>query len=322
MKASAQAREFVAALALLLPQTARAVDSAPPRAYSVGAAYDPRRECLVVFGGQRPGGVPSGETWSWDKSGWRRIDAPGPAARNAPAMAFDEHRGTILLFGGDDRAGPKGDTWEWNGVAWTRVDAQGAGPAPRTSARLAYDAKRGTTILFGGFAGQTVFGDAWELDGKTWKLVAADGPPRFLHGFVVDAEHGSWMTYGGSATAPTNGPPPCVGETWLFDGQAWKQWTGKGPGARDHVTLAFDAARARTLLYGGFVEGEPSAETWEWDGQAWTPMLARGGPGNRGNPSLVFDPQRRRVLLFGGFDASGPYNDLWEWDGKEWVRIG
>jgi hypothetical protein len=34
-------------------------------------------------------------------------------------------------------------------------------------------------------------------------------------------------------------------------------------------TLAYDAARGRTELYGGNVDGECSAETWEWDGRDW-----------------------------------------------------
>jgi len=260
MNTAIQSHELVAALALLLPQATRtteAVETAPPRAYSVGAAYDQRRECLVIFGGFRPGGGYAGQTWEWDKAGWRRVEADGPSPRNSPTLAFDERRGTVLLFGGDDRRGPKGDTWEWNGSVWTQVLTSGPGPNPRTNARLAYDGKRGTTILYGGFAGQTVFADAWELDGERWKLVSSDGPPRFLHGFVADTAHRSWITYGGAATPPSSAPPPALGETWIFENDRWRQWSGTGPGVRDHVTLAFDPIRGRTLLYGASSRATP-----------------------------------------------------------------
>ena len=176
-------------------------------------------------------------------------------------------------------------------------------------------------MLYGGCAGATVFGDAWEWDGESWKLVLDGGPPRFLHGFAIDPAHG-WIAYGGAATAPSGAPPPATGETWLSDASAWHTASGAGPGARDHVTLAFDAARARAVFYGGFLDGAPSSETWEWEGTRWTLALARGSQGNRAYPALVYDTSRRRVLLFGGFDASGPQNDLWEWDGRDWKRIG
>jgi hypothetical protein len=310
-------------LAVLAPllQHSVAFGVAPPRAYSVGAAYDQRRECLVIFGGFRPNGSYAGQTWEWDKRGWRRVDVRGPSARNSPTLAFDERHGTVVLFGGDDRNGPRGDTWEWNGRYWTQVAPAGSGPSPRTNARMAYDAKRGTTILHGGFAGQTVFADTWEWDGVAWRLLAAGGPPRFLHGLAID-ERGGWLTYGGAATAPAGVPPPAVGDTWLSDGVHWAPWSGAGPGVRDHVTLAFDARRGRTVLYGGFLDGEPSAETWEWDGAGWDLVLPRGAPGFRSYPAMVFDHGRGRVLLYGGFDVSGPKNDLWEWNGESWRRIG
>src|SRR5262245_14371022 len=306
------------------PQTFQAASTGantpPPPAYSVGAAYDVRRERLVVFGGMRPRQGYSGATFEWGKEGWREVAHEGPSPRNSPAMAYDERRGVTVLFGGDDRAGAKGDTWEWNGREWSEVADPSASPPARTNARLAFDPQRGKVLLFGGFAGTTVLGDTWEWDGETWTALAAGGPPRFLHGLAVAS--GAWITFGGSAVAPSGAPPPASDETWIGRQGTWSRWSGTGPGARDHVTLVFDPERKRAVFYGGFHDGQPSSETWEWDGAAWASIPARTTPGPRSNPALVFDTARRRVLLFGGFDAGGPKNDLWQWDGKDWSEIG
>lgn len=291
----------------------------PPRAYSVGAAFDARRERLVLFGGKRPGPGYVGATWEHGKDGWREVATDGPSARNSPAMAYDEGRGVTVLFGGDDARGARGDTWEWNGRAWRSVAAAGAGPAARTNARLAYDPKRGAVVLQGGFAGSRVFGDAWQWDGTTWSLVAAEGPERFVHGFAVtDA---GWLVFGGIEQPPSGTPPPPSGETWIARDGAWTRWEGQGPGARDHITLAHDPVRRRTLFHGGFLEGQPSSETWEFDGARWSRMAVKTGPGVRAYPALVFDTSTKRLLLYGGFDSSGPRNDLWAWNGDDWTRV-
>jgi hypothetical protein len=294
--------------------------SAPPPAYSVGGAYDVKRSCLVVFGGMRPRAGYAGATWEWDERGWREVAAPGPSPRNSPAMAHDEARGVTVLFGGDDRAGAKRDTWEWDGREWSEVADPEVSPPARTNARLAYDATRKRVVLFGGFAGNTVLGDTWEWDGASWTSVDAGGPPRFLHGFAV--ADGVRVTVGGCATPPSSAPPPPNDETWIATEKTWQRWSGAGPGARDHVALAYDPSRKRTVLYGGFEAGpKPSTQTWEWDGKAWTSVAARVVPGSRAYPVLVYDAARSSVLLFGGFDEGGPKNELWQWDGKEWSRV-
>lgn len=101
---------FAAQSATPAPAT-RALETLPPRACSVGAAFDERRECLVLFGGKRPGPGYVGETFEHDKGGWRQVATGGPSPRNSPTTAYDARRGVTVLFGGDDRRGAFGDTW-------------------------------------------------------------------------------------------------------------------------------------------------------------------------------------------------------------------
>ena len=58
--------------------------------------------------------------WVWNGRVWSAT--PGaPPHRRGTAMAYDEARRRVVLFGGDGEAGMLDDTWEWNGRQWTRV---------------------------------------------------------------------------------------------------------------------------------------------------------------------------------------------------------
>ena len=80
------------------------------------------------------------------------------------------------------------------------------------------------------------------------------------------------------------------------------------PSARTGHALAYDSARGRVVLFGGFdSSGNVFSDTWEWDGDAWTdvtPSGANTSPSARNNHALAYDSARGRVVLFGGFTAS------------------
>jgi len=93
--------------------------------------------------------------------------------------------------------------------------------------------------------------------------------------------------------------------------------TGAAPSARTDFLLAFDAARGRTVLYGGLGPGaEALSDTWEWDGVSWADVTPASGygphPAARG--AMAYDAARGRVALL---DGAG---QLWEWDGAAWAQ--
>ena len=79
---------------------------------------------------------------------WTQKQDIGPAARFSHAMAFDQFRQRVLLFGGEGGGQQFKDTWEWNGVHWTQVED--IGPSARAGHAMAYDSIRNRTVLFGG----------------------------------------------------------------------------------------------------------------------------------------------------------------------------
>ena len=68
-------------------------------------AYDKNRQRAVMFGGVTGYNTfdmnYAADTWEWDGSDWQKIETEiAPPARFDHAMAFDENRGTVLLYGG------------------------------------------------------------------------------------------------------------------------------------------------------------------------------------------------------------------------------
>lgn len=302
--------------------------AAPPARFHPAMAFDERRGRAVLFGGMDLSGGLLGDTWIWDGASWTETAASGPAPRFGHAVAFDRRRNRVVLFGGTAGSDHFGDTWEWDGTAWARVAS--SGPSARGGAQMAYDSRRGRTVLFGGadFASGRAFGDTWEWDGRVWTRSDGQGPaPRFYHGMAFDSARGEVVLFGGNTTeGPLNLEKLKAGrcgDTWLWNGRRWRRASSRGPSPRDHHAMAFDRARARTVLFGGW-DGSYLGDTWVWDGQRWRQAATEGPPLRGGRPAAAYDPARRQTLLFGGGVGGGTsltptaYGDTWRWDGRTW----
>ena len=59
------------------------------------------------------------KAWVWNGRAWSETPT-APERRRGTAMAYDEARRRVVLFGGDGEHGLLDDTWEWDGREWTR----------------------------------------------------------------------------------------------------------------------------------------------------------------------------------------------------------
>lgn len=93
------------------------------------------------------------------------------------------------------------------------------------------------------------------------------------------------------------------------------------PPPRAGHAMAYDAARNRTVVFGGY---DPSfaylADTWEWDGTSWAQISTATSPSPRASAAVAYDAATGRVVVFGGVDSTGPLGDTWEWDGSDWTQ--
>lgn len=72
------------------------------------------------------------------------------------------------------------------------------------------------------------------------------------------------------------------GVTWKWDTKVWTKSNAPGPSARTTFSMAFDASRSRTVVFGGLDEKTVKGlgDTWEWDGASWA-QKAVSGPSRR-----------------------------------------
>ena len=237
------------------------------------AAYDTRRKRVVLYGGM---GLTNredrrGDTWEWDGKNWQQMTDTTVGTRDHHAMAYDEARGKIVMFGGNKSGDHlETDTWEWDGAKWARVATEG--PGGRAHFAMVYDSNRKQVVLFGGLGeGYKKHNDTWGWDGKSWRKLSEAGPLRRTHHrMAFDDKAGVIVLFGGLAGGD---PKAALDDTWIWDGQQWKEIKTAGPAKRSGHVMEYDAARSKVMLHGGGSwDGKTSTnydDTWEWNDQQW-----------------------------------------------------
>jgi hypothetical protein len=270
-------------------------------------------------------------TVAFAQSNWtRQFPTQIPSGRTFHAMAYDEDRKEVVLFGGiPGNTQPVGDTWAWDGFDWTQKSPANS-PAPRYGHVMAFDAARHEVVLFGGlgtFGNGSVAGETWVWNGITWmqQFPATTPPPRDGAAMTYDPLRGQIVMFGGRDL----GSGGCFGclldDTWVWDGVNWsEQFPIIHPSARIQHAMAFDASRGEVVLFGGRLAVFPSdfADTWIWNGVTWTQKSPISSPPPTGGHGLAFDSVSARVILFGGYDNGGfSRNDTWSWNGTSWALL-
>jgi len=186
----------------------------PPARAEAGMTYDRKRKRTVLFGGYR---LVRGQmerlddTWEFDGVTWKRIRVPGPPGRNGTAMAYDDERGTVILFGGSNGLA---DTWEWDGSTWSQIVRDNI--PPRFNATMIYDVTRKVILRFGGWDGSTRTNDTWSLHAGKWSQLSVQGPtPRNHAGMVFDSRRNVTILVGGHDGVNV------FGDVWEFNGENW-----------------------------------------------------------------------------------------------------
>jgi hypothetical protein len=138
----------------------------PPERFLSSMLYDGSTKSIVLVGGaaNSPTTYSSeNDTWTWTRTGWiRQQPSNNPPDRLGAALAFDQARGTVVMFGGQQALnGVRGqvlaDTWEWDGQGWSQ-DQPLASPSGRAFTATAYDATTTNVFLSGGGNLNSLFG--------------------------------------------------------------------------------------------------------------------------------------------------------------------
>jgi hypothetical protein len=88
--------------------------------------------------------------------------------------------------------------------------------------------------------------------------------------------------------------------------------------------MAYDAARDRIVLYGGYNESGLLGDTWEFDGTSWTLAAPTAVPTPLFGHAMAFDVSRGVTVLAGGaateYDAYAGAR-TWEYAGTTWTEV-
>lgn len=299
---------------------------APPSPRGSAIAFDTHRARAVRFGGcdiDYPQSAISGAsaaTWEWEGGEWLlRATASAPPARFFHAMAYDQARRRVVVFGGRSALGTTlGDTWEFDGWNWSdKTPVAGPSPIPREVTGLAYDAARQVCVLFGGgpFLGPAHYDDTWTWNGTAWTEQAPAHRPvsRFGHAMAYDSVHQRVLLFAGTV------PGGFVDDLWQWDGSDWTELPAAAtrPAPRHYHAMAYDPTRDELLVFGGNPGGylPPIDDTWVYHAGSWTLRQSPQTPTRRQYAALCFDPVRREYVMYGGEDqltgAQGNSTDTW-----------
>jgi hypothetical protein len=179
------------------PSYATLAGTAPTPTSGCAAAYFPRTQAAVIFGGAIGLDV-NCDTWSFDPvaktftqlmpSGLVPPARSGAALVADPGSTGDAASSSLLLFDGIGPDGELDDLWRWDGTSWGEVptvsdpnamSTDEPRPVARTNAAVALDAARRILYVFGGVRESVELNDLWRLDLHTfqWQHLILDGVP-------------------------------------------------------------------------------------------------------------------------------------------------
>ncbi|MCC6669541.1 MAG: hypothetical protein IT458_00655 [Planctomycetes bacterium] len=137
-----------------------------------------------------------------------------------------------------------------------------------------------------------------------------------------DAARAEFVVFGGHAF-----PGPDLGDTWTFNGTAWRLRTVPvPPSARHGAAFAYDSSQGLTVLFGGQQDqGAILGDTWMWNGTTWSRMTPIVSPPPRVGAGCAADTRRGRIVIFGGWGSQGMITvpDTWAWHGGSgtWTNV-
>jgi hypothetical protein len=237
-----------------------------------------------------------------------------PPARSGAAVALDQARGIMVLFGGsgDQGAGPRADTWTFDGRLWRQMHPK-VSPSGRIYFAMAYDAGHGNVVLFGGMAqvsagkaGLQGTDDTWTWNGSTWTEQHPAHEPGFGYEWgppqmQFDPISHALLMYGFTkATSESN--TGIHAELWSWNGTDWNQ-----------LSVPADAASGAVLMQGGDRVLLVGARTWAWAGSTWVALNPRVNLPPDPVVTSAYDPKRHQLVVLDG-------GDTWVWDGSTWAR--
>lgn len=221
-------------------------------------------------------------------------------------------------------------------AVWTKLWT--APPPSRSYGNMA-TGPGGMPVIFGGRSGLTILNDTWVWNGAGWTEQTGTAPPARFGAAMAETGPGQVVLFGGSGEfnggSNPNAPGSGMGDTWIWNGSSWNQYTPDNPDfsppARHSASMAMTNT-GETLLFGGLPghtgsptdDGGPFGDTWLLQSHIWvdlTPVAPEASPPARWGAMMAPGPNGT-IVLFGGVSASGvDLGDTWVWSHGTWTDV-
>lgn len=241
------------------------------------------------------------------------IEASVPYPSSDRAVAYDENRGVLVVFGGTGLA----DTWEYDGKSWRRISTEHAPPQTYGGSACYYPGEK-AIFFFGGYG--TIWQEhrsTWLYDGRDWRKLAPEciPPARKYSRLCYDEHRQCIVMYGGMSDENLR-------DTWEWKEGNWNEvQTTVQPGLRWGYGLAYCPSIRRVIFFGGERYGVSYNDTWSYDGVEWNLLNTGESPTRRSFTAMTTDVVKNGVVLFGGRRDGNSLSDFWFFDGSRWERI-
>ncbi|MCA8976086.1 MAG: hypothetical protein KDC98_15295 [Planctomycetes bacterium] len=294
----------------------RLPNTTPPGFLEASFAYDPSRQRLLLYGGDRHGATFTSFTYEWDGARWQMVAPACLPGFESRAVTHDQ-RGTAMMLQGDAYTMV---LWERGANGWDVVPVVGNLP-PRGAFGFAYDAVRQQLVAFGGRS-PALLDDTWIWSGASWTQMPSPvrPSPRQQPGMAFDTVNGGVLLFGGETATGV------VNDTWLWNGAAWTSLApATSPSPRTDPPMACDPGRGVIVLHGGLgPQQQALADTWEWNGTTWQNRVIAQGPVRQARSGIAFDPVRSVVVFCERrdrpvFSSWWGVAATWDWDGTAWL---
>ena len=314
----------------------------PDYRFQFSAAYDPRRDRVLLFGGRHEDlttdvDAVENDVWALSLTGapaWTQVqvDSTPPPPRSNGTFTYDPVRDRMIVFGGLSD-GYNADTWSLalaGTPTWRKLSPLGnRSPVGREGAAAVYDPWNDRLVMFGGWnAG--IHDDLWSLAlaGQTrWDTlpVSPRPPARQNCTAIVDPIHGEMVVTNGNGWQSGFE----LSDTWalnLIGIRSWRQIAVDGdvPAIGGQSGL-YSPERNSIIEYGG--DSNPAlCRELSLDNGHWTSPLSPQPtpmPARRGESLLIPDPAADRLLVYGGVSWDCQ-TDLWSLslaDGSGWTQL-
>lgn len=273
------------------------------------------------------------------------VGSPGP--RYGSAMAYDEIREVVLLYGGDLNTGTtpgtyvhpqdptqynQHDLWKYDGVQWTQMTVTGTLPLTSVEATMVFHPGLQRVILLGGNSFESDRHLMWSFIFDTpssghWIIEDTNVPMNYgAIGLAYDYSRQVLVLVGAGGFRNIQGR-----ETWEWDTAVWTQKALMPPVQSPYSIhqwrpcFAYHAASGKLVLaHDQAVSGSPAGAvttTHTFDGTTWTQMPTGSLAPPLGtiyfnaNREMVYDSHRRRLVAV---DSTSSY----DFDGVNWRVAG